>query len=137
MAGDGVFRWYWQTGTGDCPETYQGPCDTRDEAIATARSDDGIAFGFVIVEADREVPRCDIFQADRVLDDYTESNEECWGEDGADVQCTSAQERDLEAMLAATFDAWFKKHDLSQRGWSFSTLRNQETFQPAKADAAE
>lgn len=136
MAGDGVFWWWWQIGTDNCPETYRGPCETREQAIAEAQAEEGNELGFVLVEADREVPSCEIFRADRVLDDYGEHNEECWGEDGADVQCTGAQERDLEEMLAATFDAWFKKYKISQRGWCFATQRNQETFQPVAQAAA-
>ena len=129
--GDENFKWWWAVGTTE-PETYSGPCDTREQAIAEAQAEEGDNYGFVIVEADRAIPSCKIFQADRVFEEYTEHNIECWGEDGADVEATAEQEIDLEVMLAATFDAWFKKHGISQRGWAFYTQRNQETFAAAK-----
>lgn len=130
--GDGVFKWWWAVGTSE-PEIYHGPCDTREEAIDTARGDYGAELGFVIVEADRSVPTCNIFDSDRVLEDYEEHNEECWGEDGADLGPSGEQQRDLENMLRDTLDAWFKKHSISQRGWAFSDQRNQETFEPEPA----
>ena len=129
--GDNNFKWWWAIGTSQ-PESYNGPCDTREQAIAEAQADDGNVHGFVIVEADRSVPDCKIFDAGRMLEDYDEHNLECWGEDGADVQCTAEQEIDLEVMLTAAFDAWFKKHGISQSGWNFDTTRNAETFAAAK-----
>lgn len=135
MSGDGAFRWWWAIGIKDA-EFYNGPCETRDQAIAEARGDDGDEYGFVIIEADRSVPKTTIFDAGGVFERYNEWNEECWGEDGADIDCTREQELDLEAMLAAAFDEWFKKHGIERRGWAFGTTRNQETFQPI-TNAAE
>lgn len=134
MAGDGNFFWWWATGSDSEPETYNGPCATRDEAIAEARGNDGEELGFVIVEADRAVPSNEIFDVDYVMERYEECNEECWGEDGMDLDVTNEQGRDLEKMLAETFDAWFKKHGIGRCGWCFETMRNQETFQPTVAE---
>jgi hypothetical protein len=137
MHGDGNFAWFWQTGATDDHETYNGPCASRDEAIDEARANDGDVEGFCIVEADRSVPSCEVFDAGWVLERYAEHNEECWSEDGGEVDCTSEQERDLEAMLAATFEAWFAKHGISRQGWMFGTSRNQEVFKAAEPVSAD
>jgi hypothetical protein len=71
-----------------------------------------------------------------VLERYAEHNEECFGEDGGEVKCTSEQERELETMLAATFEAWFAKHGISRQGWMFGTTRNQEVFKAAEPAGA-
>lgn len=131
---DGTFMWWWSLGAE--PESYRGPCETREEAIAEAQGDGGKEEGFTICEADRSVPTPHIFRADRVFDDYGEHNEECWGEDGADVQATPEQEADLEQMLGDAFDAWFKKHGISQRGWAFGEQRREQYFPPEEKVAA-
>ena len=128
--GDGNFKWYYAVGTLE-PETYTGACASREEAIAQARAEDGDAYGFVIVEADKSVPHCDVFDADHVLEQFEESNEERWGEDGPDLGDTPAQHRDLEKMLADAFEAWFTKHNIKREGWNFDVMRNEEKF-PAK-----
>lgn len=129
--GDERFAWWWQTGTSE-PETYRGPCDTREEAITEAQAEEGNNLGFVIVEADRATQDSGCFDASRVLEGYEEHNIECWGEDGADIEATTAQERDLETMLAETLETWFKKHGNAPRSFCFGTMRNQETFAAAK-----
>jgi hypothetical protein len=128
--GDGKFHWYYAVGTTE-PEHYYGKCDTREQAIAQARADDGDLYGFVIIEADRSVPTCKVFDADNILEQFQEYNEECWGEDGMELGETPEQRRDLEEMLAAAMDAWFVKHGIERTGYNFDVMRNQETF-PAK-----
>lgn len=129
MPGDGNFFWWWAVGTRD-PEVCTGPCDSREQAIAEARGNDGNEEGFIILEADRMVPSTEIFDADDVLGRYGEVNEECWSEDSFDLECSREQERDLESMLNETFAAWFEKHGIGRGGWAFHTVRNKETFQP-------
>ena len=132
--GDGVFKWYWAVGT-TMPEVYQGRCDTRDQAVAEAKSSDGDLYGFIIVEADRSVPKCDIFDYGDIFDRFCDRNEECWGEDGMELDYKPDQARDLEKMLTAAFEAWFVKHGIKREGFNLDEMRNEETF--AGKEAAE
>lgn len=132
MNGDGNFFWWWAYGTSD-PEIFNGPFGTREEAIEAAKSSDGEITGFTITEADRCIPRVDIFSADEVFERFEERNCECWDEDGGPgVDCTRDQEKDLEAMLAAAFEEWFKKHQIQRAGWAFGVMRNTEVFNPGE-----
>lgn len=127
MTGDGKFAWYF--GIGKHPDVYYAGGDTREQTIAQAWGDypEG---GFSIVEADRAVPSFDCFRGDRVLEDYEEHNEECWGEDGADIDASAGECRELEVALAATLQAWMDKHDKRGKLWSFGDTRNEEYFPP-------
>lgn len=126
--GDGNFRWWMAIGKG--PESYTGPYDSREQAVMQALSEDGRECGYTIVEADSSKAGHDVFCADWTLERYEECNEECWGEDGADIEATPAQKRDLEAMLAAALEAWFDKHGNRPRPWAFGTMRNEEYVPP-------
>lgn len=124
MKGNGIFEWC--CGGGVEPEFYYGPHGSREEAFQVGRSK--FKGGtFTIVEADKSVPRFDVFDASRVLEDYEDQNEECWGEDGAEVKATADQERELEGALASVFQNWMEKHQLVKT-WTFGTMRNKETF---------
>lgn len=132
--GDGAF--FWWMAIGKEPESYSGPFDSRDQAIAQALSEDGKECGYTIVEADRSKASDDIFDADWILESYEEKNEECWGEDGADIMASGHQRRDLEQMLAAALAAWFEKHGNRPRPWAFGTTRNEEYIPPEVVTAA-
>lgn len=129
--GDGIYKWYF--GGGSCPEMYMAE-ESRESAIAAGWSSypEG---DFTVVEADKAKPTCDVFAADWIIERYEECNEECWGEDGADIATTIAQERELEKQLGETLRAWMDKHDLHGRVWSFGNTRNEEYF-PLKAEEA-
>ena len=101
--GDGNFQWWWSLGAD--PESYHGPCETREEAMAEAQAGGGKEEGFTICEADRSVPTVHVFDAFQVFERYEECNEECWGYDGADVVATHEQKCDLEQMLGDAFRA--------------------------------
>ena len=131
--GDGNFQWWWSLGAD--PESYHGPCETREEAMAEAQAGGGKEEGFTICEADRSVPTAHVFDAFQVFERYEECNEECWGYDGADVVATHEQKCDLEQMLGDAFRAWFKKHGIDQRAWRFDEHRCDEYFPPKSAAA--
>jgi hypothetical protein len=134
MPGDGQFFWWW--GAGAEPETYTGPCDSRETAISEARDEEDDR-GFTVVEADRSVARSDIFRADRVLEDYMERNEECWGEDWPEIEATKEQRRELEQALTAALDGWFAQHGLKPKTWAFHTQQNEEYFAPVDGPAEQ
>ena len=122
---DGRFHWYW--GYGVEPEVMYGQEDTRDAILQVARLEsDGAAF--TIVEADKQVPDCNIFDAGRVLEDYDDHNEECWGEDGSEITPTREQELELESALGAVLKNWMDKHALHGKAWAFGVQRNREYF---------
>lgn len=133
MAGDGKFGWYW--GHGREPDGMYGPEETRDAILQVARLEcDGD--GFTICEADKSVPAFDIFDAATVMEQYEEHNIECWGEDGPDIALTPAAERELEAALAATFEAWAKANAATGTAWTFGTQRHTEYFPAAAKNEA-
>jgi hypothetical protein len=133
MPSDGEFKWYY--GCGKQPEVYYAGGDTREQTLAQAWSEypEG---GFSIIEGDKATPSFDCFRGDRVLEDYEEHNEECWGEDGAEIDATAGQCRELEVALAATLQAWMDKHQKRGKLWSFGETRNEEYF-PEKATVAD
>lgn len=126
--GDGNFAWFMAIGKD--PEGYTGPYDSREQAVLQAMSEDGKECGYTIVEADRSKASDDVFCADTVLERYEEYNEECWGEDGADIDATPPQKADLERMLSETLAAWFEKHGNRPRPWAFGETRNEEYVPP-------
>ena len=130
MAGDGNFKWYW--GRGSEPDVYWGEEDSREAIIQVAR-DEGDGECFTIVEADKSIPSFDVFDADNVLDNYYDHNEECWGEDGPDVEATLVAKQELERALANIFQEWMVKHKLTKT-WSFGTMRNHEFFPEEKPE---
>lgn len=121
---DGNFKWYF--GGGAQPEYYTQE-ESREAALRAARIDypEG---DFTICEADKAVPSHDVFDGGHIIERFEELNEDCWGEDGAEIHPTGEQRRELEAALSATLKDWMDKHGLNGRVWSFGTTRNEEYF---------
>jgi len=126
--GDGKFAWYMAIGKN--PESYTGPYASREQAVMQALSEDGKEYGFTIIEADQVKSSDDIFDADHVFERFEEYNEECWGEDGADIEATAPQRADLERMLSEALTAWFEKHGTRPCSWAFGNTRNEEYISP-------
>ncbi|CAN7301035.1 hypothetical protein LJR231_001532 [Phyllobacterium sp. LjRoot231] len=121
------FLWYWAHGAE--PESYSVvDVSTREAAIAAARADDAHVHGFTIIEANKKVPTTNIFDADNVLEQYEEHNEESWGEDGSMIHAESAQKAELEKMLADALWVWMGKHGLHGHNYCFGETRNEEYF---------
>lgn len=118
------FDWWYSNNE----ESYQGPCGSREEAISTGFHEYGGEGWLYIVEATQAVPGTDIFDFDRVLEDFEERNEECWGEDGQPISGIEFKDkRQLENMLGATLRNYLEKNN-ALRSWSFGQTRNAETI---------
>jgi hypothetical protein len=109
--------WSYYIGDGPDPERYDGPHDTR--ALAIAR---GIKNGWetaTVREARPEELGNDIFQAQRVLEDFYETNDIFADPETGKLHgpITRAQERELENALAETFGAWRVRHGIG-RAWT-------------------
>lgn len=122
------WRWYCSNNQ----EFYHGEFATRLEAIAVGFSyfSEGTLF---ICEGKHSEPTTDVFDFDRVLEDYAEKNEESWGEDGEPLSDIKFKDkRNLEEDLAATLRRYLGKND-ALRSWNFSGMRNQEEIRMDEA----
>ena len=130
---DKIYQWYY--GVGAEPEYFYGGYGSREEATRAGwlNYPEG---DFAVTEADKEAPSYNVMPADWIIERYEEYNEQCWGEDGADIAPTPEQERELEALLGAALELWMKKHDLSGRVWSFGHTRSKEYFGPVVGNVA-
>jgi hypothetical protein len=134
--GDGDFRWWWCEGHYSSVDTFNGPCDTREAAIAEARqsiADNFDAGGFSVIEADKLIPHPH-FDADQVLESYADANGDCWGEDGPEIFAEDDAKRELESALCTVLADWFQRHGIEPRTWTFATMRNQEHFADAPVE---
>ncbi len=126
----------WQWWYSNTEEHYQGPCETREEAISTGFHEyggDGILY---IVEATQQTPGTDIFHADRVLEDFFEANEECWGEEGEPfLQADLKDTPDLEKRLSAVLRNYLIQNN-ALRSWAFGGMRNEEQINMEAAGVA-
>lgn len=120
-------------------EHYQGPYDTRDEALRVAISEGlGDAFNrvpgcqrFYLCEAKQgPVDLASYIDADDVFQRVTERiDEEFGGEDGLNWDFwTSEQERDLDRAIGATVRRWQRRHGIAIRTWAFTATRSTETY---------
>lgn len=130
--GDKNFKWW--CGGGKEPEVYFGPFDSRDDAMGKARAEypDG---HFTICEADKAVLSFDMFAADRLLEDFEEHNNECWGEDGMDVCLKPTEERALEKHMADAFRSWLEASSEMPVAWAIGETRTEEYHPPVSAPA--
>lgn len=80
---------------------------------------------FVVVEADHMVPDPHIFDADYVLDQFEDRNEECCSEDGLNADVTPKAKIELTDALADTLAAWLKENGIG-KAWSLDDFRNEE-----------
>lgn len=132
------FKWFCAQHSDS--ESWHGAFDSRDEAVAEGLLNYDI--GFWIVEANKAVPSAHIFDAGSVLEDFEESNVECWGEDGAEINYNgnnpdevSASKR-LEQYLGDALAKWLKEEGVGQIGWAFGEQRNSEYIAPLVQQAA-
>ncbi len=113
MKGDGKFKWWCARNEDD--EYYHGPRETRDEIIALgmAKLDDGETETFHIMECDKSmvtysgVDDADI--ANTVIEDLSEGNPECWGEDGYDDAWSDLEISDLASAIKSAIETWLDK----------------------------
>lgn len=133
MPSDGEYKWYY--GGGSCPENFYAAEGGRDDAVREgwANYPEG---DFTVCEADKALPSFEVMPADWIIERYEECNEECWGEDGADIAPSNEQERELEAAMAETLKSWMVKHGLQGRVWNFGNTRAEEYFAPIEGNVA-
>jgi hypothetical protein len=116
------WKWYW--GYGREPERYHGSFATSEEAVEAAKAAAQVEHtSEMTVVRGRPMPLTDdFFDADRVLDEWHDRNEELQDEDGELAMKPSfEQKHELEAMLNAAFKAWRAKHELG-RAWAMDTV---------------
>lgn len=121
-----AFQWWHSTDE----DQYQGPCLTREEAIAEgdeSREDDQWLY---ICEANKETPS--LPDGERFCEMFLDQNEDRGGEDpfGEDFNPTSEQHDELTAELRKVFCAWLDKHKLWPAVWNFNVVRNKESIPP-------
>ncbi len=113
--------WLWYWGEGAQPETFYAGVATRDAALADAlvRRDPGTE---VTICQGRPMPlKDDFFDGDRVLEWWSDANEDLTDEDGdLRMEPTHAQKIELECALNDAFKAWRAKHNLG-RAWALDT----------------
>lgn len=129
--GDKIFRW-WVADSEDA-EIFQGPYDDRDTAIQVGEEyHEGLPF--YIVEADKTVMSSFIdgeAYAEQIMEDLTERNEECWGEDGPDDPWGEYDNphRSLGNAIEGAVSDWLAAHP--GKTWTFHEMRNGEAITPA------
>lgn len=120
-------QWVWFYAISEDAEGWYHAA-SREGAIAKGRElFNGDAF--VILEGRRATLRDDIFDADHVIDQFEEKNEECWGEDGPTGETNADIKAELEAVLTAAFAAWRSKHN-PWTSWACDKTRNVEHIAP-------
>lgn len=128
-------EWGWYWGVGSQPEVYHH-ANSRDDAIEQATEDatDNEHEQMTVCEGKPWALLDDFFDADRVLEDWHERNEEAQDEEGElQMDPDTAQKAELEDALNAAFKAWRAKHNLG-RAWCLDT-RSEEIIEfPASAE---
>ncbi|MBB5664778.1 hypothetical protein GGE68_002975 [Rhizobium leguminosarum] len=128
---DKNFKW-WVSDSEDA-EIFSGPYDSREEAIHVGTGDYDRA-PFYIVEADKTVMSAYVdgeAYAERIMEDLTERNEECFGEDGPDDPWAEYDKphRSLGNAIEQAVSDWVAAHP--GKTWSFHEMRNGEYITPA------
>jgi hypothetical protein len=113
----GSYVWEWFVSNDG--ETYYEPFPTKEEAMEYARSSE-YSLVAECIQQDFDLGISGYW----LLDHINDQNYELIGE-GEGVECTSEQERDLEAMVQRAIEAWVVKHNISLTAWSFAGVRNE------------
>lgn len=127
--GDKNYKWY-VAGSVDA-EYFTSQSDTRDEALAQARSEYGDD-PFVLIEADKSVVKPNInpeWIVEKIIEDLAENNPECWGEDGDEGAWGDAMA--LESAIQQTVADWLQNHP--PKTFCVDHFRTTEFFNGATA----
>lgn len=124
--GDKNFKWW--TADSEDAEVYQGPYSSREEAIG-AGEDNYDGEDFYVVEADKMVIASNIHgedYAEKILEDLTERNEDCFGEDGPGDPWAEYGNpvRSLGMAIESAVKVWLAVNP--GKTWCFDTTRNGE-----------
>lgn len=131
--GNGIYRWWFAMS--EDAENWQGPFDTRDDAVDTgnaqALADEMDTFA--IGEADKTVATPCI-RTDRIveilIEELGECNEECWSEDGWEDAWTPTEQAELGKSIEAAVAAWIEKYPA--RTYLINVWRVCETINTTK-----
>lgn len=116
--------WKWYCSNNE--EFYHGEFDTREQAIAVGFDHFGGEGTLYIIEARHSPLTCDVFDFDRIVEDFAERNEEHWGEDNEPLSDIKFKDqRILEQDLADVLRRYLAKND-ALRSWAFTETRNRE-----------
>lgn len=125
----GNYVWEWFVSNDG--ETYYEPFPTKEEALEYARrSEYSLIAECQMQDFDLSIP------AWVILERLDENNYERIG-DGEGIQCTPAQDRDLEAMVQKAIEAWVVKHNINITAWSFGATKNQQAVSETPAPLCE
>ena len=126
----------WQWWYSNTEEHYQGPCETREEAITVGFHEYGGEGTLYIVEAYQQTPGTDIFRFDEVMERFEEYNEEHWGEDGEPFSHIDFKDQQgLEKRLSAVLQNYLLRNK-ALSSWAFGGVRNEEQINMEVATAA-
>lgn len=142
-------RKYWRRFIGDRDgfqwwisadeEHYQGPYETRDEAIRCALAE-GLGDAFNRVPGCQRFYLCEARQGPIDLSRYADADDileqicsrvddEFGGENGIDWDFwTREQEQDLDRRITAVVLAWQRRHKIKIRTWAFTAQRSDERY---------
>lgn len=118
-------NYVWQWFVSNDGETYYEGFETKEAAIEYAKQSEYC----LIAECVQQDFRLSI-DGYWLLEQLNDNNMELTGE-GEGIECTPAQERDLEHMVQKAIEAWVVKHNISITAWSFDGVRNKESVEPA------
>jgi len=131
--GDKNYKWW--TADAEDAEIFQGPYDTRAQAIDTG-TEYYEGEPFFVTEADKSVMSSYIDgegYAESIMEDLADRNSDCFGEDGPDDPWAAYDNplRSLGAAVEKAVSAWAAEHP--GKTWCFGDQRNGEVITPAVA----
>lgn len=116
-------NYVWQWFVSNDGETYYEPFPTKEEAIEYAKQSDYCLIAECMQQDfDLGIPGY------WIIEHINNNNMERIGE-GEGIECTPAQERDLEVMVQKAIEAWVVKHNISITAWSFDGVRNETSVE--------
>lgn len=118
--GDGHFRWY--VACAEAAEAFDAVADTRAEALEKGLAKYGTA-PFFLIEADKMALDFSVFDAERLLEEFAEHNEMCWGENGMELDLEAEDRESLETHLADALRSWMRKNDCIPPVWCVADAR--------------
>lgn len=128
MSDEKNWQWYYS----EDGERFNGPCATRDEAIAEGRRE--VEGAFHILEATKgqfyfSIDNSTYFE---MIDGQNEDQVDPEG-NGLSDSLTKEQADDLIQSVNAAIEAWKARTNFNEVPWGFDETRNQEIIQPLAA----
>ena len=115
--------WYTQD-----EEWWNGPCETREDAIADGREDYG-ADNFEICEAEQGMygtPR--FYDIEELMNNINEERTDPNGDGIFHSGLRPEQEHALEHAVREAIQTWMEANGMRTTAWAFENMRNRETI---------